>query len=152
MKAVGQLLVGLLLLAGLLGCESQPTSQGPPSIRHDSRAVASLEERIRRVEMYVNFRRHYVELDYDLFYNDNGGGLPGPSDWDIRLLARVPAEELKEWTPAENKPVEMALPLWVKELPGKIPRDGLRQWYVAKGVEIGIDPKAHIVAYRASTN
>jgi hypothetical protein len=90
----------LLLLAGLLtGCSSNAPS-GPASVAETSETRPRLEDRVEFIERYVTFRRTYRKLAYAVDYQNNSGGMvPGPSDWDIRLVAVVPAEEIDDWIP-----------------------------------------------------
>ena len=142
-----------MLAAWLLPLASAAGAVGdPPSIRTDSRKVTQLRQRIQMLEQYVQFRRHYLELEFDLFYQNNGGGLiPGPSDFDIRLLARVPKAELSQWRPARTKPAAAPVPQWVRQLPGNLLSRGMKEWYISPGYEVGIDSQASIVAFRRFT-
>lgn len=122
---------------------------GPPSIKADSRSLPKLADRVQTLEKYVTFRRQYRKLEFDLFYQNNSGGfVPGPSEWDIRLIAEVAVPDLAQWHPAQVSPKTQAPPQWVGEIAGSIPKSGITEWYMQSGVEIGIDAKAGIVAYR----
>lgn len=145
-----QILLALFLLVPLFGCsEEEPT--GPPSVQEKSFDKEPLNHKIAFVEHYVSFRRKYLALEYDIAYHDNSSGVPGPADWDIRLLAQVPTGELTLWQPPKLSPVKQALPKWVQTMPGKIPQAGLSEWYLERGLEVGLDRKAGIVAYRSFT-
>lgn len=93
-------LIRLFLFAGIsmiLGCEQS----GPPSTHTSSSTLATLAERQAFFERYVQFRRNYETLDFDLTYQNNGAGMvPGPSDWDYRIVTRFPEAELHQWIPA----------------------------------------------------
>jgi hypothetical protein len=152
-RRVGLLWAGLLFVAvGLGGCQKKAISSvGPPSIRQRSQSL-SLPERIDLLQRYVTFRRNYLELEFDIFYQNNNSSLPGPSDWDIRLLARVPAAEVDVWVPAQLKAQRMKDPSWLTELPalsGQMP--GPDEWYLEPHREIGINRKSGVVAYRSYT-
>jgi hypothetical protein len=70
----------------------------------------------------VNFRRTYEELEFAISFNDGGSGrVPGPTEWDIRLLAKVP------------------------KAPPKLEGFG---WATAGDRIVGIDRKQRVVAYR----
>src|SRR5215470_1405257 len=85
----------LALLIG--GC----VQSGPATTKTKSSAFATVDERAKFLHKYVTFRRTYETLDFDISYQNNGGGMaPGPSDWDIRLVATVPASEVQAWVPA----------------------------------------------------
>ena len=75
--------------------------------------------------------------------------IPGPSDWDIRLIAEVPEDTLEEWIPEEAPATRAAEPpAWVADLPGAIERSGLTEWYRVGGREVGVDRERAIVVYR----
>jgi hypothetical protein len=138
----------LLLIAIMLsGCSK--TASGPASVTETSVARTGLADRIRFLENYVTFRRQYEKLDYDIMYQNNGGGtVPAPSDWDIRLIAVVPKTEIQAWVPAGAEKKDDPSPAWLKDLPGTIERDGITEWYRKSGAVIGVDRERSIVAYR----
>jgi hypothetical protein len=145
------MLLPFLILVALVGCSG--TQSGPPSVTETSAARAELADRIRFIENCVTFRRKYEKLDYDVAYQNNGGGMvPGPSDWDIRLIAVVPPGDVGGWIPADAEKTDGSAPEWVQDLPGPIERREITEWYRKSGIEVGIDRTRSIVAYRnAST-
>lgn len=135
----------------LLGCSG--TAPGPASAAETSAARSALADRIRFLESYVTFRRGYESLDYDIMYQNNGGGLiPGPSDWDIRLIAVVPRAEIDAWIPDGVERIDGLAPGWLKDLPGETDRSGIAEWYVVGGMTIGVDRDRSVVAYRNTSN
>ncbi len=141
------LIVVLTIALTNSGCSKPPA--GPPSVKETSAARAELTDRIRFVETYVRFKRTYEKLDYDIMYQNNSGGMvPGPSDWDVRLVAVVPAAELDKWIPANAEKSEGPPPAWLTSLPGDIERDGIREWHRQSRVMVGLDRAKSIVAYR----
>ena len=94
---------------------------GPPSTRSSSADLETLAQKVAFLESYVTFRRSYEALDFDIFYANNSGGLlPGPSDWDLRLRAVVPADEMGDWTRGMEKveaPVTLAVPATSRSSP-----------------------------------
>jgi hypothetical protein len=131
----------------LSGCSK--TASGPASVTETSVARIDLAERIQFVEKYVNFRRKYAKLDYDIMYQNNGGGMvPAPSDWDIRLIAVVPKTEIEAWVPVGAEKKDDPSPAWLKDIPGTIERDEITEWYRKSGIVIGVDRERSIVAYR----
>jgi hypothetical protein len=137
-------LLGLLLAA--LACSSH---EGPPSTNTSSSAFATLPEKVAFLERYVTFRRHFVELEYGVFYRNLGGGMvPGPSEWDITIIARVPPAELDSWTQGmervASQPPELA------GIASALDTRGVGEWYAALGKYAGIDRAHAIVMYRAS--
>src|SRR3954451_19838714 len=91
----------ILAVCLIVGCGRS----GPASTRTVSSQFATVAERAKFLEKYVTFRRTYETLDFDVMYQNNGGGggAPGPSDWDVRLVATVPAAELGTWVPTGAK-------------------------------------------------
>lgn len=84
-------------------------------------------------------------------YQNNSGFPPGPSDWDIQILAIVPSAAVEEWIPKDAEASEQKPPQWVTTIPGNIPTEGLREWYIQSGKAVGIDREHSIIACRYST-
>lgn len=144
---VGRILIPLLMGLALAGCSK--SQSGPASVAETSAARANIGDRVRFIENYVTFRRKYEKLDYDITYQNNGGGLvPAPSDWDIRLIASVPQAKIDDWVPAGAEKTDGPSPDWLKGMPGSIERDGITEWYRKSGTVVGIDRERSIVAYR----
>lgn len=138
----------LLLILLFTGC----APSGPPSMQINSSAFATLAEREKFLNQYVTFRRSYQTLDFDILYQNNGGGLtPGPSDWDVRLVATVPAKELADWIPASVKISAAPDLTWLKSVPTSLDLAGLNEWYIDGKRIVGLDRVRNIVVYRAST-
>lgn len=83
-----------------------------------------------------------------MYQNHGGGMVPGPSDWDIRLIALVPESEIEFWIPPGAEIEDNPMPRWLKDLPGTMERDGISEWYRNSGTVIGVDRELSIVAYR----
>jgi len=124
-------------------------SNGPITTRTVSAGFPSLQAKIDFLNQYVTFRRTYETLDFSIQYINGGNGtVPGPSTWDIRLVATVPESELKGWL-LSGPPVTAPDTGWLKVVQSSINLSGLSEWYVEKGRVVGIDRKCRIVAYRA---
>lgn len=129
-------------------CSRQP--DGPPSTNTSSSAFATLGEKVSFLERYVSFRRRYLDLEYGVFYQNNAQGLvPGPSDWDVSIIARVPANELDVWT-RDMKRVDSQPPELIG-LTSQLDTSGIGEWYEATGRVLGVDRAAGVVIYRASS-
>lgn len=151
-KAQPLSLLFVILLFGCDGLSFTAAESSSRSIDETSQVRLTLEDRISQLEEYVTFEREYEALEYDLFYADAGGGLvPGPSEWDIQLLAVVPPSELEAWIPANANATQRQPPEWVDAIPGEIATAGIMEWYVDGGKSVGIDRENAIVAYRFST-
>ena len=134
----------------MAGCSSSPS--GPASVEETSAARADLRDRIQFIERYVAFRRDYKNLEYEVSYQNNEDGMvPGPSDWDIRLIAAVPPGAVDLWISANLQRIDGSQPQWLGDLPGSIEKNGITEWYKNGGTEIGIDRERSIVAYRNSS-
>jgi hypothetical protein len=129
----------LLLVAGC-------GSSGPSSTQTSSTPAQTLAEKIAFLERYATFRRTYEALDYRVDYR-NGGGM-GPTEWDIRLVAKVPASQLSAWIPSGAKPSHPDQD-WLKSVPNSGDLTGFTEWYTEAGRTIGIDRKQNLVAYRS---
>ena len=122
----------LLTALAVAGCGG---SSGPPTIDTTSDALPSLERRVEFLERYVTFRRGYTDLGFHISYQNNGGGMvPGPSDWDIRLVAAVPPAELASWVPPGLTPTPSADTQWLAGVPGDGRAAGIGEWYNWSGV------------------
>lgn len=137
----------MLVVADIVtGCKPS----GPPTTTTSSDSFATLEEKTAFLEKYVTFRRSYNKLEYLIIFYNNGGGLPGPSDWDITIIAQVPRKELEVWisgTCLSAKPVGDWLPYFTKT----IELSGVSEWFRSNRILVGIDRKMSIVVYRNST-
>ena len=137
----------LLLALAITGCMVE--ASGPPSVQATSEARSELMGRVSFLEQYISFRRTYKKLEYNVEFRNGGDGLlPSPSEWDIKVLAVVPKDEIHEWIsglPAsqEEHPLE-----WLSEIPGNIPVDGIDEWYQDGRRTIGVDREHSIIAYR----
>ena len=140
----------LLLILFVGGCSS--TVSGPPSVRETSSARPLLADRIDFVEQYVTVIHEYEEVDYDIFYQNNSDGfVPGPSDWDIQIVAKVPPDTLQEWIPQDVPQTKSPRNLWHERIATDIDVSNLNEWYEDGGRSIGIDRENSVVVYRIST-
>jgi hypothetical protein len=151
---VRQVIFSLLVLSLLLiSCRqsSEPQSSGPATTTTSSDAIASLDQRIDFLQKYVTFRRQYQEVAFHIEYHNNGTGLiPGPSDWDVRIVAVVPPEELELWVSTDVKAIPTTDVSWLATVPeGAMRTANITEWYVEPGRIIGVDRKRSIVAYRS---
>lgn len=138
----------LVLILSIAGCEPS----GPATTSTRSSEFITLDERTDFLNKYVTFRRTYETLDFDIMYQNNGGGMvPGPSDWDIRLVAKVPTSELQAWIPVGVHPSSAPDATWVDTVPTSIDLSGVSEWYIDGKQVIGINPDKRIVVYRQSS-
>jgi hypothetical protein len=140
----------LAMIVLLIGCKPS----GPATTKTTSAAYAAVAvaERTKFLNDYVTFRRTYETLDFDIMYQNNGGGIvPGPSDRDIRLVATVPASELQAWIPVGVKTSASPDLTWLKSVPTTLDVSGVSEWYVDGKQVVGIDRAKRIVVYRLSS-
>ncbi len=125
---------------------------GPPSTRKASSSFATTEEKVAYLHQYVPFKRTYTDVDFLVWYQNNSGGMvPGPSDWDIRVIAIVPIDELSKWIVGYTK-VDKSYDLaWVKEISTSINYSDSFEWYQSGRIIVGIDRLKSIIVYRNST-
>ena len=138
----------ILLAVALAGCGG---STGPASTDTSSDSLLSLEQRVEFLQRYVTFRRGYTELGFHVAYHNNGGLLPGPSDWDIRLVAVVPSAEVAAWVPAGVTATPSGDTQWLAGVPGAERAAGITEWYTGPGLVVGIDRDRSVVVYRRRT-
>ena len=137
-----------LVLAALLivGCDRS----GPATTRTVSSKFPTVAARSKFLHQYVTFRRTYETLDFDIMYQTNGGGLvPGPSEWDVRLVATVPASELPAWVPAGASAVPAPDASWLKSVPTTLDLSGVNEWYDEGHRVVGLDRARRLVVHRA---
>ena len=139
----------MICLMFMFGCGSP----APVETVKRSTDFATLAERVAFLERYVTFRRTYRTLEFQVVHaNHSGGVVPGPSEWDIRLVATVPAEELEAWIPAgvvaQSDPREP----WLAEVPDAPMAGEFPQWYEEARRSVGVDRKGNRVAYRIWAN
>lgn len=114
----------------------------------DSLGFSSLAEKQAFLERYVGFRRQYQSLDFNIEFRDGGDGLlVSPSEWNIRVAAVVPDEEIEQWTHG-LKPAVDPDTSWVAEIPGS-PSDltGF-EWFEEGGQIVGRHSGERRVVYR----
>ena len=134
----------VLLLAAAAGC-SKPS---PSSTHTTSAALPTVAERVSFLQQYVTFRRNYEQLDFAIDYTNNRGGVPGPSDWDIRLAAVVLAAEIGTWV-AGMTPLKEPDAGWLKAIPTNLDLSTVSEWYGKGQSVVGINRAKRIVIYRS---
>ena len=141
-------LILILLGAVLAGCDEK----GGKTTDTDSAGFTTLAEKKAFLEQYVTFRRNYEELDFDISFIDGGDGrVPGPTEWDVRVRAKVPSTDLADWVSGMTM-TNSADKDWVSSIPhAPIELDAF-QWYDGDGRLVGISPDERIVLYRNLSN
>ena len=134
-------LFALVLTLLLAGCGKGKTTDTV------SNKFTTLAEKQEFLERYVKFRRSYDDLHFDLSYIDGGSGMvPGPTEWNVRVVAVVPAGEIDQWIDGLSVASDPELD-WIPDIP-KAPTDLSRyKWYEGDRVIVGIDRESRSVLY-----
>ena len=142
--------VGFALLLALCGSGCGDKKESRSTNTH-SGPFPTLEEKQEFLERYVTFRRKYLQLEFKISYLDGAAGrVSGPSEWDIRVLAAIPEEEIDLWVagmiPSRKKPDTS----WVRDIPNA-PIDLRRyEWYGEDARKtVGVDRERRVVLYRS---
>ena len=135
------------------GCEKDSGRSGPPTASQTSKATARLSDRVKFLQQYVTFRREYVDLEYNVVFQNNGGGRGtlGPSDWDMRIVATVPPEQIQAWVPADAVEATAPKTEWLETTAQKIDVSSINEWHIVEGASVGVDRENSIVAFRSNT-
>ena len=135
------LLFALLFTLPLAGCGKGKTTDTVSS------KFTTLAEKQEFLERYVKFRRSYDDLHFALSYIDGGSGMvPGPTEWNVRVFAVVPAGEIDQWIDGLSVVSDPELD-WISDIP-KAPTDLSRyKWYEGDRVIVGIDRESRTVLY-----
>jgi hypothetical protein len=144
-------IVTLAVAILISGCKSS----GPASTQTNSSGFPTVTERAKFLHQYVKFRRTYETLDFDISFLNGDGMAPGPSEWDIRIVATVPESEVQDWVPAgvsastapNTRDTE-----WLRSVPTTLDLSGVSEWYVEGNRVVGIDRARRIVVYRNSAS
>jgi hypothetical protein len=143
-------IVTLVVALLISGCKSG----GPASTKINSSAFPTVAERAKFLQQYVTFRRTYETLDFDISFLNGGEMPPGPSEWDIRIVATVPDSEMQDWVPAgvsASTAPDTEDTEWLRSVPTTLNVSGVSEWYMDGSRVIGIDRARRIVVYRNST-
>lgn len=95
----------------------------------------------------MRFRRSYDDLHFRLSYVDGGSGLvPGPTEWNVRVLAVVPKGEIDQWIDGLNTATDPELG-WVSDIPNSPTDLSYYKWYEGDRMIVGIDRERRTVLY-----
>lgn len=148
MKTLLRTIASAFVVFFLAGCGGSESKTADTTSDH----FATLAAKQSFLERYVNFRRPYEDLEFDISYLDGGGGMvPGPTEWDVRIFAKVPEESLDEWTAglASTATPEAS---WVSSIPHAPATLDSFQWYAEGSRIVGISRGDRFVLYRNHTN
>lgn len=64
-----------------------------------SATLTSDADKIAFLQQYLKLPSPVAATEFQIIYHDNsGGGVPGPSDWDIKAVFKVAPADLPRWT------------------------------------------------------
>ena len=129
----------------LVGCDSKSLTTNMLSSNFSTN-----KEKIEFLEQYLKLKRKYKKLDFYINYQDNSTGLiPGPSDWDICLIAVVPSSELDLWVSKLKKINKTPELKFLSKVPTDIDYSKVTEWYYhSTNSFVGIDRIENIIMYR----
>ncbi len=138
-------IIATCILSLIIGCGSDSKTTNTKSS-----IFKTNQEKIQFLEKYITFKRSYKKLDFHINYQDNSTGMvPGPSDWDICLVAVVPPFELEKWVIGLEKLKITPDKIWLSKIPTKINYSKITEWYqLSSDSVIGIDRNNNVVVYR----
>jgi len=74
------------------------SESGPPTTKINSSHFKVKQEKIEFLKKYVTCFSEVIDTEYNIeFYNNSGGFVPGPSDWNITVALKVPLEKVNNW-------------------------------------------------------
>ena len=134
-------LVALALSLNLVSCGRGKTTDTV------STAFTTAAEKQKFLERYVNFRRSYEDLHFRLTFIDGDSGMaPGPTEWNIRLVAKVPAGEIDQWIDGLSAAKVTKLD-WVTGIPNAPANLSDFEWYQDDKRTVGINRGSRTVLY-----
>jgi len=108
----------------------------------------SVAEKQAFLERYVEFRHRYIELDYRVAFLDGSSGrLPGPTEWNLRIFATIPPEEVDLWVDGLNRSANTPALGWISEIPNALSDLNEFDWYEGSRRVVGVDLKLGRVLY-----
>lgn len=136
----------------LMGCDS--SIEQSKTTNTLSSEFSTLEAKVEFLQRYFTPERNYQKLDFAINYRDNSTGMiPGPSDWDIALVAVVPPVELNTWISGLKKSLQTPNTKWLARIPTAIDYSQISEWYDSGfSSVVGINRDSGVVVYRNVTN
>ena len=139
--------LGVTAVLGILvvGWFGWPVLDEPPSMSTDTRSsqLKTSAERVEFLGRYLKLRTPVKDTVFHVVFHDNGGQVPGPSDWSIAAALLVTPADGPAWlagarpATAEDEPLRQRLvpPEWKVSSAGEAyVRDGSRLVWHPEGV------------------
>jgi len=95
-------LISLLVLIGISSIVfyliSRDRNTEPPTTKTKSSSFSIKEQKLAFLTKYVKEYSDVYNAEYSIEYqNNNYGFVPGPSEWDIRVVLKVQPEKVSDW-------------------------------------------------------
>jgi hypothetical protein len=135
-------LLALMLMLNLVSCVKGKTTNTA------STAFSTVVEKQEFLERYLKFRRSYEDVHFHISFIDGQSGMvPDPTEWDIRLIATVPADEIDQWI---NGLGEVKFPglEWISDIPNASTNLRDFKWYQDDKRTVGVNRVSRTVLYR----
>ena len=134
-------LIALMITLNLVSCDKGQTTHTA------STTFSTIAEKQEFLERYVIFRRSYEDLHFQLSFIDGDSGMvPGPTEWNIRLAATIPADEIDQWTEGLDATKLPDLD-WVPEIPSAPTDLSDYKWYQDATRTVGVNRVNRNVLY-----
>jgi hypothetical protein len=111
---------GLAAVVLAIACSGQAAG-GSLTTDTDSRTLPDRQQRLGFLARYLRSKSPITDAEFNIHYRDNsGGGVPGPSDWDIRAALQV--ADTAAWRagwepcPAAGSAGTAEVPAWARAL------------------------------------
>lgn len=135
-------LLALMLTLNLVSCGKGKTTNTA------STAFSTVTEKQEFLERYVKFRRNYEDIHFRISFIDGGSGMvPGPTEWNIRLIATVPADEIDQWIDGLGEVKSPDLE-WISDIPNAPANLSDFQWYQDDKRTVGVSRLSRTILYR----
>jgi hypothetical protein len=135
-------LLTLVLMLNLSSCGKGKTTNTA------STAFSTVAEKQEFLERYVKFRRSYEDIHFRISFIDGENGMvPGPTEWNIRLIATVPADEIDQWIDGLGE-VKVPDLEWIPDIPNAPTNLSDFKWYQDDKRTVGVSRASRTVLYR----
>ena len=116
------ILAAILVMFLTVGCLGEAAR---PNLTTDTQSSQFTTEtaKLAFLQRYLKLATPVQAAEFHIIYHDNSGGfVPGPSDWDIRVLLKVAPADIVQWTtgmqPTPTDQIDLA---WAKAFAAQHP-------------------------------
>lgn len=95
MKPVRPTILLVAIACGMIGCAEKSLTTHTSSTQFGTK-----QEKLDFLDSYLVNRAGLLDAEYRIDYQDNGSGrgVPGPSDYDLRMILRILPDSMDAWT------------------------------------------------------